>query len=119
MTQPVRIQRKRTRGWNMPPNAVYVGRPGRFGNPFYVGQDGSHDQCAAFHRGWLTGSLPDFEIRKLFIPLRADWLINMRHPRLGAVLRLLPGQNLACWCALDKPCHADVLLELANADGQS
>jgi len=28
----------------------------------------------------------------------------------------LRGKNLACWCALDQPCHADVLLELANQD---
>jgi Domain of unknown function (DUF4326) len=28
----------------------------------------------------------------------------------------LRGKNLACWCRLDRPCHADVLLELANAD---
>lgn len=24
------------------------------------------------------------------------------------------GKNLACWCKLDSPCHADVLLKLAN-----
>ena len=28
----------------------------------------------------------------------------------------LRGKNLACWCPLDQPCHADVLLELANED---
>jgi hypothetical protein len=28
----------------------------------------------------------------------------------------LAGRDLACWCPLDKPCHADVLLELANPD---
>ncbi|KMS57958.1 hypothetical protein V473_07255 [Sphingobium cupriresistens LL01] len=27
----------------------------------------------------------------------------------------LRGKNLACWCPLDQPCHADVLLEIANA----
>lgn len=27
----------------------------------------------------------------------------------------LRGKNLACWCALDAPCHADVLIEIANA----
>jgi hypothetical protein len=30
----------------------------------------------------------------------------------------LRGKNLACWCRLDQPCHADVLLELANAEGR-
>lgn len=27
----------------------------------------------------------------------------------------LRGHDLACWCPLDQPCHADVLLEVANA----
>ena len=26
----------------------------------------------------------------------------------------LRGRDLACWCPLDRPCHGDVLLELAN-----
>lgn len=30
------------------------------------------------------------------------------------IRRELAGKNLACWCPLDQPCHADVLLELAN-----
>lgn len=114
MGEPVRVQRKRTKGWKMPDGAVYVGRPTRFGNPFKVGQDGSHDQCVALHRGWLTGTLPDHEIRQLF-PRIAEWLINMRHPRLGAILRELPDKSVACFCPLDHSCHADVLLELANA----
>jgi hypothetical protein len=28
----------------------------------------------------------------------------------------LRGKNLACFCELDQPSHADVLLELANAE---
>jgi hypothetical protein len=28
----------------------------------------------------------------------------------------LRGKNLACWCPLDQPCHADVLLEIANRE---
>jgi hypothetical protein len=30
------------------------------------------------------------------------------------IMKDLRGLNLACWCALDHPCHADVLLEIAN-----
>jgi len=30
-------------------------------------------------------------------------------------LTQLRGKNLACWCDDKGPCHADVLLELANA----
>jgi hypothetical protein len=33
-----RIQRKRTKGWRMPENAVYVGRPTKWGNPYQVGK---------------------------------------------------------------------------------
>jgi hypothetical protein len=29
--------------------------------------------------------------------------------------RELRGRDLACWCSLDGPCHADVLLKVANA----
>lgn len=35
---------------------------------------------------------------------------------LLANLSELRGKNLACWCRLDQPCHADVLLEKANTD---
>lgn len=37
---------------------------------------------------------------------------------IGKIIENAPflrGKNLACWCALDQPCHADVLLEVANA----
>lgn len=34
---PRRIQRKRTKGWKMPENTVYVGRPTKWGNPWRVG----------------------------------------------------------------------------------
>lgn len=30
------------------------------------------------------------------------------------LLEPLRGKHLACWCPLDQPCHADVLLEFAN-----
>lgn len=119
---PKRIQRKRSKGSKMPQGAVYVGRPGPFGNPFHAGQDGSLAECVDLHRDWLTGALSDDAIRERFIQPNAEWLINMRHPRLGKILRELPGKNLACWCPLvDKhgkpvPCHAGVLLELANEE---
>lgn len=113
--QPVRIQLKRTKGWKMPPNTVKVDRSTRFGNPFIVGQDGDVAECVTKHARWLTGALTDTAILSSVKQPMASWLTNMRHPRLGAILRELPGKNLACWCALDQPCHADVLLEIANA----
>ena len=87
---PERIQRKRTKGWKMPPNTVSVTRPGRYGNPFRVGRDGTAQECVDKFRE----EMPDFA--KL------------------AYRQELRGKNLACFCDLDQPCHADVLLEIAN-----
>jgi hypothetical protein len=50
----------------------------------------------------------------------ARWPIDFRHngnyyPH-GKDIAELAGRDLACWCPLDQPCHADVLLEIANAE---
>lgn len=90
MTAPIRIQRKRSKGWKMPPNTVYVGRPSIFGNPLPKPFE------QAMFEMWLCSGC-DKANRAL------DGLKDLR------------GKNLACWCALDQPCHADVLLEIANA----
>ena len=82
---PKRIQRKRTKGWRMPANAVSVTRPGKWGNPYTVEGYG-REQAIRLYREWLVGK----------------------------DLSELRGKDLACYCPLDQPCHADVLLELAN-----
>ena len=88
-----RIQRKRTRGWRMPPSTVYVGRPTKYGNPFKVKRnDGLIFREAA--------------IRMYERHLRNE-LIKDPH-----FLDELKGKDLACWCPLDKPCHADVILKI-------
>lgn len=90
---PVRIQRRRIRGWTMPENTVVVDRTTNWGNPY-------------------TNAEPHLLVR-----LFRD---HMCDPESRAArwkrehLEELRGKNLACWCALDQPCHADVLLELAN-----
>ena len=100
MAMPQRIQRKRTKGWKMPPNTVYVGRPTEWGNPFritdYQGQDYARRQFC----------VDDF--REQVMHFDAGFFRN--HIRAKLV-----GKNLACWCPLNQPCHADVLLEIANA----
>ena len=88
-TMPKRIQRKRCAGWRMPPNTVYVGRPTCYGNPWKVGTDGNPETVLLKYRKHLELCLlgdPDF-------------------------LSPLKGKDLACWCRLDSPCHADILLE--------
>jgi hypothetical protein len=78
----------------MPPGAVYVGRPTRWGNPFIVGPHCSAEDAAIRFRSWLR-TMP---------VLVADAKQELR------------GKDLACWCSLDGPCHADVWLEVVNAD---
>ncbi len=93
--RPIRIRLSRTKGWRMPENTVVVARPSKWGNPFKVGEDvpgmpgepmDATDACHYF---------------RLFTVEGLD-------------LAPLRGKNLACWCALDAPCHADVLLDWAN-----
>lgn len=122
LAAPKRIQRRRTKGWRMPPNCVYVGRPTWFGNPFtrndYYGSgySGSLEvatkYCVDAYREWLTGVpfLLDWrEPRHLL-----GWLEGCREGRVER-LKTLRGKDLSCWCPLDQPCHADVLLEVANS----
>ena len=104
MNKPKRIQRKRTKGWRMPENAVYVGRPSKWGNPFRVSNgDCSHPDCG-------PGSHPPSTAMMAVAAFRTHWKVL-----LADLARMeLRGKDLACWCPLDQPCHADVLLEWAN-----
>jgi hypothetical protein len=94
---PVRVQLSRTKGWRMPPNTVKVDRTSKWGNPF-ADYPTRHAQAERFRASLVQAPRP--------------------HPEsyMGRVLdglHELRGKNLACWCPLDQPCHADVLLELA------
>ena len=108
--RPIRVQRKRTKGWRMPPNTVYVGAPSRWSNPWRVG--------GVFHEGVIGGDPWRFTAitnayyavecyrKALSQPDRAELV--------QAITEELRGKNLACWCPLNQSCHADVLLEMAN-----
>ena len=92
----------------MPGGAVYVGRSTKWGNPFRVGAPNADDcmVCAdradavAKYRSELT-----------------TWggAVNFSGCTAAEIRAELRGKDLACWCPLDQPCHADVLLEIANA----
>lgn len=102
MTQPQRIQRKRTKGYRMPENTVSVTRPGKWGNPFPVSEYGREMSIKMFRRAIMDpGTLP----RQL----------SVRFQHMRDRIKDLQGKNLACFCNEGDPCHADVLLELANA----
>ena len=92
---PRRIRLSRTRGWRLPEGAVVVSRPTRWGNPYAVGDPGITDRATA--------------VRRYRAMLARDDALRAR------ARDALRGRDLACWCPLDGPCHADVLLEVANA----
>jgi hypothetical protein len=97
---PERVQRKRMKGWRMPPNTVSVTRPGKWGNPYDVDKYGHEEAIEKYREGILGQDLLFKRGKEL--------------ARVGKDLSELRGKNLACYCRLDQPCHADVLLELAN-----
>ena len=118
---PQRIQRKRTRGWRMPESAVYVGRPSVYGNPFRIGvpfcgptiqQVNSAREAVDKFLSWLEMGTLDHRCW--------DGGLIVAHVKINAALPYLAGKDLACWCPLEDengdrvPCHADVLLRIAN-----
>lgn len=129
---PKRIQRRRTSGWRMPDGAVYVGRPTRWGNPWYVGT--GQVTVQGFTEGPGAGQYDYHDQRRyeMVVPgsqgvtvemavalYRDDLLMNLADAdsyfdELREALKALRGRDLCCWCSLDQPCHADVLLEEAN-----
>lgn len=109
---PKRIQRSRAKGWRMPEGAVYVGRPTKWGNPFIVSSLCAMERYADFTLNadlWSGWPCVDAATAvRAFHEMKARYMT-------ADELAALRGKDLACWCPLDKPCHADVLLELANA----
>ncbi|WP_206438763.1 DUF4326 domain-containing protein [Mesorhizobium sp. M7D.F.Ca.US.005.01.1.1] len=117
MSQPVRIQLSRKAGWRMPSNTVSVARPGKFGNPFTI--------ATAIESGYANATTAQAFVVECF----RDWLgptqsgrdwwqgkeSDRRKAQIFECLPALRGKSLACWCRPGDSCHADVLLELANA----
>jgi len=118
-----RIQRKRTKGWKMPDNTIYVGRPTKFGNPFRLDPDGAimyYSMNRAILAPWIYWSVSGgFSIQDI-LELYEKWITGKLEFN-GIYKRPLPqvpdieelrGRDLACWCSLDKPCHVDILIKL-------
>ena len=98
--KPKRIQINRREPWNLGPDTVPVVGPLRC--PYRVGK--RHPVTAA--------PISPIEFVELF---RASLTPEKRQ----LIREQLYGKNLACWCGLDQPCHADVLLEIANGAEES
>ena len=89
MSATTRIQLRRTKGWRKPAGAVVVDRPSKWGNPYRVSEKVTAEEAVRLFRIWAE-------------------------ERRQQIREQLHGRDLACWCPLDQPCHADVLLEIAN-----
>lgn len=128
--KPKRIQRRRTKGWRMPEGAIYVGRPTIVGNVMECQPHRCSEKrcgccprdpddafcCVVVYREYLTSGIENRPSRTGCLRYALD--ASSGYPLRTKIIAALPrlrGHDLACWCALDKPCHADVLLEIANA----
>jgi hypothetical protein len=115
--EPKRIQRSRQKGARMPQGAVYVGRPSVFGNPFAPKiipgwATLSRQYAVEDFRNWLAHPEIFHSNTSGGFPTKAE--SRQARDRLLAALPRLTGRDLACWCHMSQPCHADALLEMAN-----
>lgn len=126
---PQRIQLRRTKGWRKPDNTVVVARPSILGNPFRVVKTQAliepyqvlyvpDSRVDSGPGGWVSEWETKAEAIADAVETYRDWATHgpNHYMRVQYFVDELPlcGKNLACWCPLDQPCHADVLLELAN-----
>ena len=117
--KPQRLHLSRKKGFNLQEAsrelnglpAKIVARPGKWGNPFVIAEiakryklDPAEAQARAVDlcTQWLIGAL------------RTSPLSPGPAPSLDLIRSELAGYNLACWCKPGTPCHADVLIEIAN-----
>lgn len=123
---PERIQRSRAKGWKKPAGAVYVGRGSAFGNPVVCTPHGcdvkpcgccpEYRCCVSVFREYITSGIEGRHSHTGSLSVALDAMAGYpRRNKMVERLSELRGKDLMCWCPPDKPCHADVLIELANA----
>lgn len=76
------------------PFDIFIGRPSKWGNPFFIGKDGTRGEVIAKYRLWLWQQI-----------LSGDITLNQ--------LSELKDKRLGCYCA-PLPCHGDILTEAAT-----
>lgn len=101
MRAPRRVQLRRSRGWAMPPNTLKVDRTTPWSNPFTAVECGGVAAAVALHGRWMRGDIT-----------APGGALSPSPATLRSALR---GRHLACWCPLDGPCHAELVLAIANA----
>lgn len=127
MVSPVRIQRRRARGWRTadhvtsPLGAVYVGRPTRFGNPYRLHRQNNGWAVQFSDNGGSVGTFHNtYEARRYATDAFRVWINLPEQADTRLLFRaLLHGRDLTCWCPENEPCHADVLLEIATEEPAS
>jgi hypothetical protein len=91
--------------------AQTIARPGKWGNPFVIADvaaeygldaDAAQIEAIALYRRWVGGEAG---------------LTDQAPPERDVIVAELRGKNLACWCKPGTPCHADILIEIANGEG--
>ena len=112
MRLPIRIQRRRVRGWRTPCHAKYVGPGSFYGSPFRVARSARELE----EGGELVVASAEEAVARY-----REWIEGTREGRFvaGCAARNLWGLDLVCWCPATQPCHADVLLEIANPRGEA
>lgn len=115
-TKPQRVQLSREKGWRMPPNTVKVDRTTRWGNPWRVWQDADGDWMCSSPQGHIPVTSKANGIGLAVLLHAQDETRQAAFIGGGSRIVELHGKNLACWCRLDQPCHADILLKLANPE---
>ena len=91
---PRRIHWRGGQGWPQAQNAIYVGRPTKWGNPYKIGPYTRQEAVRFYERDLVSGKLP-FSVND--------------------IVHELKGKDLICWCKPGHLCHADILITLANA----
>lgn len=118
---PTRIQRQ---GWRKPEGAVFVDRPSPFVNPYVIVPfvDPFAGNAVRYHIFTPESGIWARDTKQQALAVAKDAFSRwVRHPKKNAIIRDairrdLRGKDLCCWCRLDEPCHADVLLEIANEE---
>ena len=122
MSAPVRLRLSRAKGFDLQARslaanglpAVKVSRPGVWGNPFVVTEKMRAGATVGGAYGYIAVPTTEDAVGCYEEMLSVKPKTGTRVAWLRDNLSSLRGRNLACWCALDAPCHADVLLRLAN-----
>jgi len=121
MTAPKRIQLRRTKGWRKPEGAIVVARPSKWGNPFRIEYRPANETYRWVVLSSFKGHILGAHETKAEAAAQAVEVYELQIGPLGGyeipgdlIVSELAGKDLACWCKPGDPCHADVLLEIAN-----